>query len=152
MEKKKFNGGNNYKKGGYHKDNRSNRPKPEYKKVMLSLGYSEYIEDQIDRVVDILNNVPFDKISIPVNMAKGILYDNPEVKGFVPVGNVVKFDGSVFTVSINARAEEKIDGGYVIGVRCTKNEDGEITFISSIYITKGEPMFPSEESDVEVAE
>ena len=141
MEKKNFNGNNNYKKGGYHKDNRGNRPKPVYKKVMLGLGYSEYIEDQLDKVINILSEVPFDKISIPVNMAKGILYDNPEVRGFVPVGNVVKFDGtSVFTVSINSRAEEKIDGNYVIGVRCTKNEDGEVTFISSIFITKGEPI------------
>lgn len=126
--------------------------KPEYVKTNVMLGYSDFMAANMTDIMNILDEVPFDKISIPVTMTKSAVFGNKNSIGFVTVGNIVSVKGTTFTINMQKEIADRLTEESVIGIRCTKDKTtGEINFISSIFITKGTPykldMYGFEESE-----
>ena len=131
---------NNYKKGAKTNNKNANaKRKTTYVNKTIALGCSDFYDQALSDVLNLLDSIPFNKVSIPVSMKRSLL-NGDDNKGFITVGNVQKFVGTNFTVSVTEAAANKITDEHVIIVRCRKDhETGEITYISAIYIDEGTP-------------
>lgn len=116
--------------------------KPEYVKMHLRIGESRLYNDNISELYNILDQIPFDKVSIPVYMTKSALFGENGGIGTLAVGRAAKLVDDTFTVLINSMFADKVDEEKcVIFIRCSKNyKTGEFTFIENLNIVEGKPM------------
>ena len=129
------NGNKDFKKKPFNK-------KPEYVKMHLRIGESRMYNDSISELYNILDQIPFDKVSIPVYMTKSALFGENGGIGTLAVGRAAKLVDDTFTVLINSMFADKVDEEKcVIFIRCNKNyKTGEFTFIENLNIVEGKPM------------
>lgn len=103
-------------------------------------------------LLDILNNVPFDKISIPVHLDKTLI-NGANSKGYANVGYVTGYDSEEekFTTVIYNNYAGAVDavGESVIYVRAIVDKSGVVRNIIALDI---EPIGVDEETDYEVAD
>ena len=129
------------KKASY---NRTFEKKPSNVTRTMSLGASPFYNEKIDQLVDFLNAIPFDKISIQVTMPKSVVYGNDEVKGFIVVGYIQSFSVSEgFKVTILNKYVDLIDSltKKTIGVKIrTERETGDIKMITAFAVEPGVPV------------
>lgn len=123
---------NNFKKDA----KKSFKKKPTYVKKNLQIAYSDFYADTIDSLYNLLNEISFDKISIPVKMTKAEFFGDKSA-GTIVVGSVTKFNkDNSFTVSMTEENAKHITDKHVMNVRCYKDrENGEIVYITELSIT-----------------
>lgn len=136
----------NKKNVGGHKA--TTKKRATYTNVTLPLGHADFYAQNLSDVMNILDKVPFDSISVPVSMSRALL-NKDDSKGFVPVGNVQKVSGTNFTLSLNENASKRVneileevkndpDNECVVMLRCKKDyKTDTINYVSAIYIDKG---------------
>ena len=130
----------NFKKPYNNKGKAPMKRKVRYVNKTVKLGSSDFYNFNLSDLLNILDSVPFDKISVPVSMGRGIL-NGDDSTGFSTVGNIQKFNGTEMVISVTEAAAEKITDEVVAIARCKKNrETGEITYVSAIYLDKGTPV------------
>ena len=127
---------NNFKKDD-KKTNFQKKKKPTYVKKKFKIAYTDFYAEALDSLYNILNEVSWDKISIPVKMSKAEFLGDKTVKGTVVIGSVSKFNtDNTFTVSMTEDNAKAITDKHVISVRCYKDfNTGEITFITELTLT-----------------
>lgn len=107
----------------------------------FGLAFSEYYCDKICELVDLIAEIPFDKISIPVTIPKAVVYDNDEVKGFVTVGYINSFSmAEGFKVTVLAKYVDKISDDYTISVRIRTDKDGNPIMITGFSFSDAEAV------------
>lgn len=86
-------------------------------------------------------------------MSKSELFGNDQLKGTAVFGIISKFNNdNTFTVSVQENLADKfIEDEHVMSIRCKKDyESGEITYVSSFCIVKGESV-QNDYDDIEKA-
>lgn len=63
----------------------------------------------VNSLIDLLEEIPFNKISVPVYCAKSYIFDQDEAKGTVMVGYIKAFDGKRFDMCIYNKNIDKIE-------------------------------------------
>ena len=146
----KFN--NNIKKDD-KKTNFQKKKKPTYVKKQFKIAYTDFYAESLDSLYNILNEVSWDKISIPVKMSRAELLGDKTAKGTIVIGSVSKFNtDNTFTVSMTEDNAKVITDKHVMGVRCYKDfNTGEITFITELSITDKFDSIDDHFKDIEEA-
>lgn len=137
--------------------------KVNYVEKRIPLGHSNFYSDNITELYNLLDKITFNLIPIPVTMAKSVAFGNKELDGHITVGNITKFNGNEFVITMAESFAEKITDESVVIVNCKKNYDnGEFTYVNGIYIARGKPIvsdddlkefeMPSEETSAELTE
>lgn len=144
----KSNKNDNFKKTNFQK-----KKKPTYVKKQFKIAYTDFYAEELDSLYNILNEVSWDKISIPVKMSRAELLGDKTAKGTVVIGSVVKFNiDNTFTVSMSEDNAKAITDKHVIGVRCHKDfNTGEITFITELTLTNKFDSIDEHFKDIEKA-
>lgn len=107
----------------------------------LNLGGSPVYDTKFDQLIDIIQSIPFDKLSVQITMPKSEIY-NKDVKGFIVVGYIQSFSISGgFKVTILNKYIDKItdDKSIVVKVR-TDRETGEIKMITAFAVESATPI------------
>lgn len=122
------------------------------KKFYLNEGNTTY-NREYDRstLIDILNIIPFDKISIPVFVHRSFIEEDG--KGYINVGYVKSYDSDneIFNVVIKDTCKQIIDdlGESVIYTRVAVDNNGNVKNIIGIDII---PVYDDEDLDEAVDE
>lgn len=116
----------------------NNRPKNLNMDVVLfELSRTAKRDYDRDSLLELLEEIPFNKISIPVYANKNLVY-NKDAKGIIPVGYVRGYDpeSEVFTVSIYGNYAETVKGFAepVIYVNPFLNDQNEVTTVLNLII------------------
>lgn len=144
----------NEKTNNYKKDvKKSFKKKPTYVKKNLQIAYSDFYADTIDSLYNLLNEISFDKISIPVKMTKAEFFGDKSASGTIVVGSVTKFNkDNSFTVSMTEENAKHITDSHVMNVRCYKDrENGDIVYITELSITNRFDSINEHFKDIEEA-
>ena len=97
----------------------------------FSLAFSDYYSEKICELVDLMAEIPFDKISIPVTIPKSVVFNNNEAKGFVTAGYIGSFSmAEGFKVTVLAKYVDKISDDYTISVRIRTDKDSNPIMIT----------------------
>lgn len=129
----------NTKTKKFNNNKKNNRPERIVREFYLNAGNStgsrEYDRDTL---LQILNEVPFNKISIPVNLHKYYTTGDAEAKGYLNVGYVIGYNAEEekFSVVIKNNFAETVDGmtDTIIFARASVNKDGEVKNIIALDI------------------
>ena len=148
----------NNKKGNNKKNTTTNPQqkkvtKPKYVKIKVAIATSDFYKSSLDSLYNLLCSISFDKVAIPVHMSKSELFGNDQLKGTAVFGIISKFNNdNTFTVSVQENLADKfIEDEHVMSIRCKKDyESGEITYVSSFCIVKGESV-QNDYDDIEKA-
>ena len=148
----------NNKKGNNQKNTTTNPQqkkvtKPKYVKIKVAIATSDFYKSSLDSLYNLLCSISFDKVAIPVHMSKSELFGNDQLKGTAVFGIISKFNNdNTFTVSVQENLADKfIEDEHVMSIRCKKDyESGEITYVSSFCIVKGESV-QNDYDDIEKA-
>lgn len=142
---------NNFKKD----DKKANfqKKKPTYVKKQFKIAYTDFYAESLDSIYNILNEVSWDKISIPVKMSRAEFLGDKAAKGTIVIGSVSKFNtDNTFTVSMTEDNAKVITDKHVMSVRCYKDfNTGEITFITELSITDKFDSIDDHFKDIEEA-
>lgn len=149
----KFTKSNNNIKKDDKKANFQKKKKPTYVKKQFKIAYTDFYAESLDSLYNILNEVSWDKISIPVKMSRAEFLGDKTAKGTIVIGSVSKFNtDNTFTVSMTEDNAKVITDKHVMGVRCYKDfNTGEITFITELSITNKFDSIDDHFKDIEEA-
>lgn len=113
------------------------RKKPTYVKVQIPIAYTDFYAETLDSLYNLLAQISWDKISVPVKMSRAELLGDKTAKGSVVIGSVTKFNNdNTFTVSMTKENSEAITDTSVMNIRCYKDMGtGEVTYITELSIT-----------------
>lgn len=145
----KKNGVENRKGDFYNKKEKDIKPRKVTTHVTetIKLGSSEYYNEYITQLDDILKNIPFDKIVLPVSISKGMAFGN-QTPGFMTTGTVEKYDNYEFKVSLKEDITKNIDWNNVVIVpRILKDRSENIVRILSLNVVVGEAFNTMTEED-----
>lgn len=146
-------------KKGNNKKNITTNPqqkkvtKPKYVKIKVAIATSDFYKSSLDSLYNLLCSISFDKVAVPVHMSKSELFGNDQLKGTAVFGIISKFNNdNTFTVSVQENLADKfIEDEHVMSIRCKKDyKSGEITYVSSFCIVKGESV-QNDYDDIEKA-
>lgn len=143
---------NNFKKDD-KKATTFQKKKPTYVKKQLPIAYTDFYADVLDSLYNLLSEISWDKISIPVKMSRAEFTGDKTNKGSIVIGNVVKFNNdNTFTVSMTEDNAKLITDKSVMNIRCYKDRaSGEITFITELSITERFESIDEHFKDIEEA-
>ena len=143
---------NNFKKDD-KKANFQKKKKPTYVKKQFKIAYTDFYAEALDSLYNILNEISWDKISIPVKMSRAEFLGDKTAKGTIVIGSVFKFNtDNTFTVSMTEDNAKAITDKHVMSVRCYKDfNTGEITFITELTITDKFDSIDEHFKDIEEA-
>ena len=145
----KKNGMENRKGEFYNKKEKEVKPRKVATHITqtIKLGSSEYYNEYITQLDDILKNIPFDKIVLPVSISKGMAFGN-QTPGFMTTGIVEKYDNYEFKVSLKEDITKNIDWNNVVIVpRILKDKSENIVRILSLNVVVGEVFNTMTEED-----
>ena len=147
----KFNKNDNFKKDG--KKTNFQKKKPTYIKKQFKIAYTDFYAEALDSLYNILNEVSWDKISIPVKMSRAEFLGDKTAKGTIVIGSVSKFNNdNTFTVSMTEDNAKAITDKHVMSVRCYKDfSTGEITYITELILTNKFDSIDDHFKDIEEA-
>lgn len=144
----------NFKKKAFNNKKPYNKKaeKPKYTKIQVDIAASDFYADSIDSLYNLLDSISFDKVAVPVKIAKSKLFNKPELKGTVAVGTIEKFTGNnKFSIILTEDNATNITDDYVMSVRCKKDwSTGDITYCYEFCLVKGESI-NSQYNDIEEA-
>lgn len=147
----KFNKNDNFKKD----DKKTNfqKKKPTYVNKHFKIAYTDFYAEALDSLYNILNEVSWDKISIPVKMSRVEFFGDKTATGTIVIGSVSKFNSdNTFTVSMTEDNAKAITDKHVMSVRCHKDfNTGEITFITELTLTNKFKSIDDHFKDIEKA-
>lgn len=143
---------NNFKKND-KKTNFQKKKKPTYVKKQIKIAYTDFYAEALDSLYNILNEISWDKISIPVKMSRAEFLGDKTAKGTIVIGSVFKFNtDNTFTVSMTEDNAKAITDKHVMSVRCYKDfNTGEITFITELTLTNKFDSIDEHFKDIEEA-
>lgn len=143
---------NNFKKDD-KKANFQKKKKPTYVKKQFKIAYTDFYAEALDSLYNILNEVSWNKISIPVKMSRAEFLGDKTAKGTIVIGSVTKFNtDNTFTVSMTEDNAKVITDKHVMSVRCYKDfNTGEITYITELSITSKFDSIDDHFKDIEEA-
>ena len=143
----------NNKKPNGKKDNTKTFKKPTYVKKQIQIAYADFYAESLDSLYNLLGSITWNKISIPVKMARAELLNDNTAKGSVVIGSVVKFNtDNTFTISMTEENAKRITDKCVMGIRCHKDRNtGEIDFITELNITEKFDSIAEHFKDIEEA-
>ena len=149
----KFNKNNNNFKKDDKKTNFQKKKKPTYVKKQFKIAYTDFYAEALDSLYNILNEISWDKISIPVKMSRAEFLGDKTAKGTIVIGSVAKFNtDNTFSVSMTEDNAKAITDKHVMSVRCYKDfNTGEITFITELTITDKFDSIDEHFKDIEEA-
>jgi len=149
----KFNKNNNNFKKDDKKTNFQKKKKPTYVKKQFKIAYTDFYAEALDSLYNILNEISWDKISIPVKMSRAEFLGDKTAKGTIVIGSVAKFNtDNTFSVSMTEDNAKAITDKHVMSVRCYKDfNTGEITFITELTITNKFDSIDEHFKDIEEA-
>ena len=134
-EKKSYNG---FNKKPF---NKTFEKRPTNVTKSFALAFSDYYSEKICELVDLMAEIPFDKISIPVTIPKAVVFNNNEVKGFVTVGYINSFSmAEGFKVTVLAKYIDKISEDYTISVRIRTDKDSNPIMITGFSFSDAEAV------------
>ena len=145
----KKNGMENRKGEFYNKKEKEVKPRKVATHITqtIKLGSSEFYNEYITQLDDILKNIPFDKIVLPVSISKGMAFKN-QTPGFMTTGTVEKYDNYEFKVSLKEDIVKNIDWSNVVIVpRMLKDRSENIVRILSLSVVVGEAFNTMTEED-----
>lgn len=145
----KKNGMENRKGEFYNKKEKEVKPRKVATHITqtIKLGSSEFYNEYITQLDDILKNIPFDKIVLPVSISKGMAFGN-QTPGFMTTGIVEKYDNYEFKVSLKEDITKNIDWNNVVIVpRILKDRSENIVRILSLNVVVGEAFNTMTEED-----
>lgn len=148
---------NNEKKNSYRNDKNQEQQNPvkkvKYVKKNIPIASSNFYNDSIDSLYNLLSEITFDKIAIPVNINKSDMTGDFRQKGTIILGNAVKFNNdNTITVSMTEDNAKVITDKSVIAIRCHKDRGtGEITYITSMSVNNRYPSINDKYKDIEEA-
>lgn len=126
-----------------NKGDKTKKTKPRFTKIKVEIADSDFYNNNLDSLYNLLCSISFDKVSIPVSMSKAELFDNDQLKGFTQFGTIIKFNtDNTFTVSVQESYAGKFNSDkHVMSIRCHKDfETSEITYVNSFSIVKGKSV------------
>ena len=147
----------NFQKKNFKKDDKktnfTKKKKSTYVKKQFKIAYTDFYAEALDSLYNILNEISWNKISIPVKMSKAEFFGDKTAKGTIVIGNVSKFNtDNTFTVSMIEDNAKVITDKHVISVRCHKDfSTGEITFVTELIITDKFESIDEHFKDIEEA-
>lgn len=149
----KFNKNDNNFKKDDKKTNFQKKKKPTYVKKQFKIAYTDFYAEVLDSLYNILNEVSWDKISIPVKMSRAEFLGDKTAKGTIVIGSVSKFNNdNTFTVSMTEDNAKAITDKHVMSVRCYKDfNTGEITYITELTLTNKFDSIDDHFKDIEEA-
>ena len=149
----KFNKNDNNFKKDDKKTNFQKKKKSTYVNKHFKIAYSDFYAEALDSLYNILNEVSWDKISIPVKMSKAEFFGDKTANGTIVIGSVSKFNtDNTFTVSMTEDNAKVITDKHVMSVRCYKDfNTGEITFITELILTNKFNSIDAHFKDIEEA-
>lgn len=149
----KFNKNDNNFKKDDKKTNFTKKKKPTYVKKQFKIAYTDFYAEVLDSLYNILNEVSWDKISIPVKMSRAEFLGDKTAKGTIVIGSVSKFNNdNTFTVSMTEDNAKAITDKHVMSVRCYKDfNTGEITYITELTLTSKFESIDDHFKDIEEA-
>lgn len=111
--------------------------KPTFKKVQIPIAYSDFYASKIDSLYNLLDQITFDLIAIPVKMNKSEFSGDDSLRGNMIVGTVVKFNNdNTLTISMSEEYAGHVTKDMVVGIRCRKDyTTDEVNYISEFTIT-----------------
>lgn len=150
---------NNKQRGGkkpYNNQNGGNnktlkKAKPKFVKIKIHIANSDFYNNCLDNLYNLLEKISFDLVSVPCYMAKSAMYGDKNAKGVALFGIVEKFNSdNTFTVSVDEKFADKFDEkSHVMHLRCRKDYNtGEINYIYQFTIADGESV-ESQYGDIE---
>lgn len=127
--------------------------KPVFVKKQVPIAFSDYYDNCIDSLYNLLQSISFDLISIPVHVTKAKAFGDENAKGTIPIGNVVKFNNdNTFTIRIDKKYEGVIGEKTVMSVSCLKNRaNDEVTYITNLQVTDRFQSIADHYKDIEEA-
>ena len=129
------------------------KKKPNFVKVQLPIAYSDFYADCVDSLYDLLDSITFDKVAVPVKMARSEITGDRTAKGSIVIGSVVKFNNdNTFTISMIDDNAKYITDKCVVSCKCRKDfKANEITYISEFNISERFESMEDHEKDLEDA-
>ena len=120
----------------------------------FALAFSDYYSEKICELVDLMAEIPFDKISIPVTIPKAVVFNNNEAKGFVNAGYINSFSmAEGFKVTVLAKYVDKISDDYTISVRIRTDKDSNPIMITGFSFSDADAVdFAMDDFDEEVSD
>ena len=151
----KFNNNKNVKKENNFRGNQQQKKfqKPNYVKKQIKVAYSDFYADMIDSLYNLLSEITWNKISIPVKMSKSEFYNDDTAKGTIVLGNVVKFNNdNTFTISVSEDNAKAITDKSVMSVKCYKDKTtNEINYVAELTVTNKYESIDEHYKDIEQA-
>lgn len=126
--------------------------KPNYVKKNIKIAYSDFYGDVIDSLYNLLSEISWSKISIPVKMYKSEFYGD-DSKGTMVLGNVVKFNNdNTFTISVSEDNAKAITDKSVMVIKCYRDKTtNEINYVAELTVSNKYDSIDSHYSDIEKA-
>ena len=120
------------------KSNNNLKKKPNFVKVQLPLAYSDFYADCISSLYDLLDSISFDKVAIPVKMARSEILGDRTAKGSIIIGSIVKFNtDNTFTVSMVDDNAKYINDKCVVSCKCRKDfKENVINYITEFNVSE----------------
>lgn len=151
----KFNNNKNVKKENNFRGNQQQKKfqKPNYVKKQIKIAYSDFYADMIDSLYNLLSEITWNKISIPVKMSKSEFFNDDTAKGTIVLGNVVKFNNdNTFTISVSEDNAKAITDNSVMSVKCYKDKTtNEINYVAELTVTNKATSIDEHYKDIEQA-
>lgn len=151
----KFNNNKNVKKENNFRGNQQQKKfqKPSYVKKQIKIAYSDFYADMIDSLYNLLSEITWNKISIPVKMSKSEFFNDDTAKGTIVLGNVVKFNNdNTFTISVSEDNAKAITDNSVMSVKCYKDKTtNEINYVAELTVTNKATSIDEHYKDIEKA-
>lgn len=151
----KFNNNKNVKKENNFRGNQQQKKfqKPSYVKKQIKIAYSDFYADMIDSLYNLLSEITWNKISIPVKMSKSEFFNDDTAKGTIVLGNVVKFNNdNTFTISVSEDNAKAITDSSVMSVKCYKDKTtNEINYVAELTVTNKATSIDEHYKDIEQA-
>ena len=151
----KFNNNKNVKKENNFRGNQQQKKfqKPSYVKKQIKIAYSDFYADMIDSLYNLLSEITWNKISIPVKMSKSEFFNDDTAKGTIVLGNVVKFNNdNTFTISVSEDKAKSITDNSVMSVKCYKDKTtNEINYVAELTVTNKATSIDEHYKDIEKA-
>lgn len=147
---------NNFKNTNGKKDNNKKtfqKKKTVYVKKQLSIAYVDFYAEALDSLYNLLSEITWDKVSVPVKMSRADLLGDATAKGSAVIASVVKFNNdNTFTISISEDNAKLLTDKHVMGIKCYKDRNsGEITYITELNITDRFESIDEHFKDIEEA-
>lgn len=147
---------NNFKKTNGKKDDNKKtfqKKKTVYVKKQLAVAYADFYAEALDSLYNLLSEITWDKVSVPVKMSRADLLGDATAKGSAVIASVVKFNNdNTFTISISEDNAKLLTDKHVMGIKCYKDRNsGEITYITELNITDRFESIDEHYKDIEEA-